>query len=141
MDKLRLLSFNNLTFCTLFILFFVYSITILFFETNFENENNKVTEKTRDGKLILQEKNCIACHQIYGLGGNMGPDLTNAFSRSGEEKIKVFLEYGTQKMPNFNLSKVEITKILEYLKYIDKTGTYPIKKFTLNWNGTVEMGN
>ncbi|MHA1544136.1 MAG: c-type cytochrome, partial [Alphaproteobacteria bacterium] len=36
------------------------------------------------GQRLFQKKNCIACHQFYGLGGYMGPDLTNVISEDGK---------------------------------------------------------
>lgn len=35
------------------------------------------------GLRTWQEQNCQSCHQLYGLGGYMGPDLTNTFTVEG----------------------------------------------------------
>ena len=33
------------------------------------------------GRRVWLANNCQACHQLYGFGGFLGPDLTNAASR------------------------------------------------------------
>ena len=67
-----------------------------------------VTEETSNGKMIWQQYNCTACHQVYGLGGYLGPDLTNTFSLKGPEYIAAFLKSGTVTMPDFHLKENEI---------------------------------
>ncbi|MBK8357424.1 MAG: hypothetical protein IPL13_19205 [Saprospiraceae bacterium] len=42
------------------------------------------------GKLIWQDYNCNACHQIYGLGGYLGPDLTNVYSKEVKNTSRLF---------------------------------------------------
>jgi len=44
---------------------------------------------------------------------------------------------GTPRMPNFHLSEDEITSLVEYLKYVDKTGISPVINFEINMDGTV----
>lgn len=87
------------------------------------------------GKKIWQENNCIACHQIYQLGGYLGPDLTNAYSLKGPAYIKAFLENGTEIMPDFDLSPEQITALIAYLQQIDATGTADPRNFTISNNG------
>lgn len=98
-----------------------------------------MTEDAENGKLLFQKYNCTACHQLYGLGGFMGPDLTNAMSKQGigELYVSAFLQGGTQRMPNFHLSEDEIKSLVAYLKYVDKTGISPVKKFEINYDGTI----
>lgn len=98
-----------------------------------------MTESAQEGKLLFQEYNCTACHQLYGLGGYMGPDLTNIISAEGKGELyaKAFLMNGTQRMPNFQLTENEITALVSYLKYIDKTGISPVKFFEINLDGTI----
>ena len=80
-------------------------------------------KKINHGKLLFQEYNCIACHQLYGLGGYLGPDLTNAYSDiyRGELYIKAFLQNGGRRMPNFKLTQEQTEAITSYLKYVDST--------------------
>lgn len=75
------------------------------------------------GKLIFQERNCIACHQVYGLGGYLGADLTNVISANGkgEEYARTFIKYGSIQMPDFKFKNEEINYLIEYLKHIDKS--------------------
>ncbi len=83
------------------------------------------------GKLLYQKFNCTACHQIYGLGGYLGPELTTCIRARGnnDSYAKALLAAGSQRMPNFNLSENEINEMIAYLKYIDATAiTYPVKK-------------
>ena len=59
--------------------------------------------------MVWQKYNCQSCHQLYGLGGYLGPDLTNVYSAKGKGElfIKAFLHAGTKQMPSFDLSKEE----------------------------------
>lgn len=129
--------------------FFIYSIVIYTVGTRVDKGEKWATEKSKQGKLLFQKKNCIACHQIYGLGGFMGPDLTNMISAPGKGPLfaKALLMNGTDRMPNYHLSEAEIDELVEFLTYADKTGVSPVKKFeiyydgTVNWKGKDEKGN
>lgn len=92
------------------------------------------------GKFLYQELNCVACHQIYGLGGYMGPDLTNVISApgKGEAYAEVFIRHGSKKMPDYKLDDVQVQNILAYLKFVDKETKYPISSFKVNYYGTVD---
>ncbi|HEY4799138.1 MAG TPA: cytochrome c [Bacteroidia bacterium] len=115
--------------------------TALVFTTGTEEDRGKqfLTEEGKAGKLLFQKYNCTACHQLYGLGGYMGPDLTNVMSspNKGEAYVRVFLQNGTARMPNFHMSEAEVNELVAYLKYADKTGTSPVKKFEINSDGTI----
>ncbi|MDP1762683.1 MAG: cytochrome c [Sediminibacterium sp.] len=102
-------------------------------------KNFTANEAVSKGKRVWQEKNCGACHQIYGLGGYLGPDLTNEYSLRSTDFIKVFLNYGTPAMPNFNLSEQDINHLLAFLKSIDASGKSDPKTFTIHYNGTIEQ--
>jgi nitric oxide reductase subunit C len=79
--------------------------------------------KIMSGKQLFQKNNCTSCHQIYGLGGYLGPELTTAYSDPlrGELNMRAFLQAGGQRMPNFHFTKEEIDDIISYLKYVDAT--------------------
>jgi nitric oxide reductase subunit C len=91
---------------------------------------NELSPQAAQGKLLWQHYNCTACHQIYGLGGYMGSDLTNEISIRGRDYTRAFLIAGTDKMPNFHLSQSEIDALLSYLQYTSRSGAYPVR--TLN---------
>ncbi len=102
--------------------------------------NSKLHSVAADqGKLLWQQYNCTACHQVYGLGGYLGPDLTNTYSKKGPDYIKSFLRNGTAIMPDFRLSENEITSLLSYMQNIDATGKADPKSFTINKDGTIEQ--
>lgn len=75
------------------------------------------------GKKIFQQNNCISCHQLYGLGGYLGPELTTAWSDNnrGEAYIKAFLKNGGPRMPQFHFTNEEINSLASYLQYVDST--------------------
>jgi nitric oxide reductase subunit C len=101
---------------------------------------NYTTDKESDsGKLTWQKYNCTACHQVYGLGGYLGPDLTNVYSIRGTAYIQAFLKTGTSIMPDYHLSEKEIKDLTAFLKTIDTSGKSDPKTFTLNDDGTIEQ--
>jgi nitric oxide reductase subunit C len=93
-----------------------------------------------DGKLLYQKYNCQACHQIYGLGGYMGPDLTNEYSQPGKGPayMSVFLKNGTDRMPNFHLAPHDVSALIAYLGSVDASGAYPANART-TWYGSIEL--
>lgn len=80
------------------------------------------------GKQLYQQYNCSACHQVYGLGGYLGPELTTAYSdkNRGEAYMRAMLQVGGNRMPNFHFTTQQIDALIAYLKYVDTTAT-PIK--------------
>jgi len=82
---------------------------------------NAEKDAVRKGKLLYEQYNCVSCHQLYGLGGYLGPELTTAYSdpQRGELFMKAFLQGGGPRMPNFHFSEQEIRDIILYLKYVD----------------------
>jgi len=93
----------------------------------------------RQGALVYQKYNCVACHQFYGLGGYMGPDLTNVVSNRGEAVARAFIAAGTATMPDLGLASDEIDAVVAYLAFVDKTGTYPAENIEVRWFGTVDQ--
>lgn len=120
-----------ITFLLLFLIFIIYSFVVYTKGTESNISNSLIDQSSiKKGKLLFQKHNCIACHQLYGLGGYLGPELTNAWSdqNRGEVYMKAFLQKGTIRMPNFNLKEEEINSILSFLHYVDSSAvTYKTK--------------
>lgn len=93
------------------------------------------------GKLLFQKNNCISCHQIFGLGGYMGPDLTNVISAPGKGELyaKSFIKNGTQRMPNFNFTDEEADALIAYLKQVDAAGISPVVDFKTDRLGLIHQ--
>lgn len=100
-----------------------------------------LSEQGRQGQVLFQQHNCIACHQFYGLGGYMGPDLTNVISNRGEAYTRAFLASGTARMPDFDLSPDEVSALVAYLEFVDGTGRYPAQEYEVSWYGTVAQAD
>lgn len=130
---------KRIFFWTLFLLFIADGFVI--YTSGTENDAGKgfLTEEAKKGKILFQEYNCISCHQLYGLGGYMGPDLTNVISTQGKGEfyVKSFIQNGTQKMPNFHLGETDVNALTEYLVYVDKTGISPVRNFEIKYDGTI----
>src|SRR5690606_35597510 len=100
-----------------------------------------LTQKPVQGQRLWQENNCIACHQLYGLGGYLGPDLTNVYSHPGKGPgfIKAMLNSGIKTMPKFNFSETEKDAITTYLNEVDQSGQYPNHEATFEYTGWVKI--
>ena len=123
---LNLFAHPKRIFLVLFVCFLAFSIWIyaipLFSPTPYsEKELHLVAE----GRLVWQKYNCHTCHQLYGLGGYLGPDLTNVYSRTSnnEAYIKGIIKSGVKQMPAFEISDDEMKALLHFLKNVDDTGT------------------
>lgn len=128
---------NKIIVATLLLAFFlIYSFYLY---SSLPVKNYSVTAETDKGKSVWQQYNCNACHQVYGLGGYLGTDLTNIYSLKGTGYIKAFLQSGTDVMPNFHLNEKEINALLAYLKNIDASGKSDPRTFILNYDGTIKQ--
>lgn len=123
----------RLVFTVLSVLFLAYSYWVYTFGTKCDVSMN---EQAKSGKLLWQKFNCTACHQIYGLGGYLGPDLTNVVSIKGEEYVRAMMRSAKNQMPVFDMTEEESADITEFLKYIDRTGAFPDTNVRFTWYGS-----
>lgn len=129
---------NRTMMTTLSIAFVIYSVAVYTTGTAATNAS-PMSADARHGQQLFQDKNCIACHQFYGLGGYMGPDLTNVISKRGKTYSGAFIAAGTARMPNYNMTTEEVVALVEYLSFVDETGTYPPQDYKVEWNGNVSQ--
>lgn len=135
------LGTRRLIFFTLITAFVGYSLLIYFQGAGKNSELVQLPHGAREGKLLFQKYNCIACHQLYGLGGYMGPDLTNviSFPGKGPDYAAVFLRHGTNRMPDFKMSEQEVGELLAFLTYVDGTGISPPYNARINPDGSLTL--
>lgn len=91
------------------------------------------------GQALWLQHNCNSCHQLYGLGGYLGPDLTNVYSTKGKPYIKTMLNSGIRIMPRFAFSEEEKEHIAVFLEEVNKTGDFPDKKAIIGYDGWVTL--
>lgn len=77
------------------------------------------------GRAAWLARGCGTCHALYGLGGLLGPDLTNVVSRRGRHLVVSVLAQGRGAMPRLGLTAQEISRIADYLEAVDRTGRFP----------------
>ncbi len=116
---------------SLFVAYFLYSFSVYAWGTE---SKDPASPEALKGMEIWQSQNCQACHQIYGLGGYMGPDLTNIISdkNKGAGYAAVFIKNGTSRMPQFNLSDKEVFELIAFLRWIDKSGRSVVDPIQVN---------
>jgi nitric oxide reductase subunit C len=121
--------------------FLAMSLSVYMSTENVDRGFSLMSEDVRAGKQLFQDYNCTSCHQIFGLGGYMGPDLTNCMSSErGPKYAEVMLRYGAiPRMPNLGLTDQEVKELLAFLMYIDKSGTSPPVDFEINSIGTIDI--
>jgi nitric oxide reductase subunit C len=80
---------------------------------------------------------------MYGLGGYLGPDLTNLAGDSlkGEKYMYTFIKYGTGRMPNFNLNDSEVNNIVAFLTWVDRSGKNTVPGDKVTWTGNYNLDN
>ncbi|MBK6832799.1 MAG: cytochrome c [Bacteroidetes bacterium] len=121
-------------------LFLLYSFSIYIKPLSIKEESKFNKEKAADGRLVWQSYNCQSCHQLYSLGGYLGPDLTNIISNpnKGETIVRAMIKSGTKQMPAFSLTDTEMNSLIEFLKSTDASGKADPREFYINKFGMIE---
>jgi mono/diheme cytochrome c family protein len=72
-----------------------------------------------DGPMAFRESGCVQCHQIRGVGGHKGPDLSGVGRRLKKQAIQDQITHGGKVMPAFGdvLPSDEIAALVKYLKH------------------------
>ena len=85
-------------------------------------ETPPLSELAARGQQVWHDKNCQSCHQIYGFGGFLGPDLTNAIGTLTEARLDLILTEGAGAMPAFHLDAGERDALRQWFTELDQTG-------------------
>lgn len=128
----------SVALCALIIVFVTYNTIIYTSDKAYGVVH--LSKQAQQGEQLWLHNNCNSCHQIYGLGGYLGPDLTNEYSRTQDEKfLKAMFNSGTKAMPQFDFSESECSTLIQFLKEIDQTGYYPNRDAKIQSNGWVKL--
>jgi len=120
--------------------FLVYSFSIYIKPLSIKEDSRFNKEHASEGRLVWQFYNCQSCHQLYSLGGYLGPDLTNIISNpsKGEKTVRALVKSGTKQMPAFNLTDHEMNSLIEFLKSTDASGKSDLRSFSIDKFGMIE---
>lgn len=124
----------------LFLLFAYFSYSFMVYSLGTDNPA-RPNPWVKAGQDTWQKYNCQACHQLYGLGGYMGPDLTNIISNPGKGPVyaEAFIQAGTARMPKFQLSKPELKSLLAFLAWVDTSGNATVPASKVTWYGSYDL--
>jgi nitric oxide reductase subunit C len=131
-------------FITLCILFLLYSFSIYFKPLREQRlQSNERSKQAAAGKEVWQKHNCHTCHQFYGLGGYLGPDLTNVTAKPGYSNLflKAIISNGMGQMPPFDLEEQDMENLLVFLQSMNETGTANPQHYSPQLNGTFTLDN
>ena len=81
-----------------------------------------MTGAALEGAKLWHEHNCQSCHQLYGFGGFLGPDLTNFTARTTEQRLREVMTGQSAQMPAFDLGEDGLNQMWEFLAYMNETG-------------------
>ncbi|MFY9346103.1 MAG: c-type cytochrome [Planctomycetota bacterium] len=101
---------------------FVGQSALVYFDGTAAPAAMVLSEEGVQGRRLWHQFNCGVCHQIYGFGGFLGPDLTNAAPRLTRVRLDEVLINGIGQMPAFHLDQDQISAIEAYLHELNKTG-------------------
>jgi mono/diheme cytochrome c family protein len=71
-----------------------------------------------DGPTLFRERGCVQCHEIRGVGGHKGPDLSGVGRRLKKDVILKRIEQGGDEMPAFGgvIAESDIAALVKYLE-------------------------
>lgn len=87
-----------------------------------EPGRTQLSPRAEAGRRIFHERGCVNCHQLYGFGGFLGPDLTNAAERVTATRLQTLLTEGSSPMPAFHMKAEEIAAVRAFLEAMNATG-------------------
>lgn len=84
---------------------------------------NKLSTEAREGRMLWAKYNCQSCHQLFKLGGYLGPELTHLMSEPGKNEAyaMAFMLVGSANMPALGLTELEAKAIARYLRELDQS--------------------
>ncbi|PLX44254.1 MAG: cytochrome C [Hyphomicrobiales bacterium] len=133
-------------------LFFLFLLIALvahshFYITGTSTDESTLSAEVLRGKKVWEHNACIDCHTILGEGAYFAPELGNACNRmdgddekfvmsDGKQAIMDWIEAqptgtpGRRQMPNFNLSKEDLSAVASFLCWTTtiKTKGWPPKE-------------
>ncbi len=123
----------------IFLLVILYSLVVTAVILTAGNTDDYILSGAENrGLQLYRQYNCMVCHSLYGLGGHIGPDLTNVSSRFDENYIKISILKGRRKMQSCSFNEYQLYSMLLYLKMIDSTATYPLIEYPEDYFGRFE---
>jgi nitric oxide reductase subunit C len=139
--KINKRHISTLIFLFLCLAFLIFSIAIYLKPAQIETYYKTEVSKASEGRIIWQKYNCHVCHQLYGLGGYLGPDLTNVYQKhkGNPEVLRHLFKGGMKQMPVFNLSEKEEDLLIAFLKSTDESGIADPRNFKKLSNGMIEQ--
>lgn len=122
----------------LILLFVVQSGITYTVATEASSPTAEMNDAAQRGDALYRQFNCTACHQFYGLGGHMGPDLTNVAIAEGKgpDFARAMIVHGSGLMPNLGVSNEQADDLVAFLEAVAATGTYPIRNLDITPWGT-----
>jgi nitric oxide reductase subunit C len=127
----------SIVFFLLCVAFLTYSFTIYLGLHDKASPHSRLKE-AGDGKLVWQKHNCQSCHQLYGLGGYLGPDLTNVSSKYKNDMVlEALISSGNTIMPSYSMEKNEMRALLCFLHEMDSTGNADPRAFSRGISGMI----
>jgi nitric oxide reductase subunit C len=129
------------TFSILCIAFAAFSCSIYIQPLFQSTAASEVVSLAAKGRLVWQRNNCQTCHQLYGLGGYLGPDLTNITSApaKGDVFVLAMMRSGNETMPAYHLSEEEEQQLIAFLKSVDQTGKSNPLQFDVLPSGQIKQ--
>jgi nitric oxide reductase subunit C len=81
-----------------------------------------LSEAAVRGRRLWHDHGCQVCHQIYGQGGFLGPDVTNAHGLVDSVRLRSLLTVGSGQMPAFQFDDTQIADLRAFLRALDQPG-------------------
>jgi len=71
----------------------------------------------------------------------LGPDLTNVASNPVKGKVyaAAFIKHGTTRMPDFHLNDTEVSEVVAFLEWVDRSGSSRVPAEAVNWAGSYRI--
>ncbi len=85
-----------------------------------DDRQEPLSEDAVTGRELWHANACQVCHQVYGQGGVLGPDLTNAASYLDNARLDLLLKEGSGQMPAFGFTDEQVAHMAAYLKALDR---------------------
>ena len=79
-----------------------------------------LSQSAVQGRKLFHDGGCQVCHQLWGQGGFLGPDLTNAASRVDDARLASLLRVGSGQMPAYEYTAEQIGNVRAFLEGIDR---------------------